>query len=143
MPPLAMEPRAGLTVSLYSECCPFACNTHRRLRFWVDSRQVHHDLAKYQQNNDLLHDNVFCVCVASGSRATGGAAGPGRPSSSNGAAAAGTAAAPKQKAGKVVFAGGNRLAAKQAAAKEQKVRMLTSLFWGCLHLTCYIQCTLC
>ncbi len=58
--------------------------------------------------------------AASGSRPAGGVA-PGRASSSNGATPA-AAAAPKQKAGKVVFAGGNRLAAKQAAAKEQKVR---------------------
>ncbi|KAL3137326.1 hypothetical protein ABBQ32_006864 [Trebouxia sp. C0010 RCD-2024] len=54
--------------------------------------------------------------AASGSRSSSGAAAPGRPPSSNGAAPA----APKQKAGKVISAGGNRLAAKQAAAKEQK-----------------------
>lgn len=55
--------------------------------------------------------------TASTSAATAGGAAPGRPSASNGATAP---AATKQKAGKVVFAGGNRLAAKQAAAKEQK-----------------------
>ena len=53
--------------------------------------------------------------VGPSSRQAGSSAAPGR-TTSNGAAAA-----PKQKAGKVVFAGGNRLAAKQAAAKEQKV----------------------
>lgn len=54
--------------------------------------------------------------------APAGGAAPGRPSASNGATAP---AATKQKAGKVVFAGGNRLAAKQAAAKEQKVMSAT------------------
>ena len=57
----------------------------------------------------------FLLQAGTSSRQTGNGAAPGR-TTSNGAAAA-----PKQKAGKVVFAGGNRLAAKQAAAKEQKV----------------------
>ena len=42
--------------------------------------------------------------------------------------AAGAAASSRQKAGKVVFGGGNRLAAKQASQKDPKVQIMLSCF---------------